>query len=205
MSDLVGIPVVFMRGGTSRGPFFLTSDLPRDPKERDAVLLAAMGSPHDYQVDGIGGANPLTSKVAMISKSPRPDADVDYLFAQVLVHESLVDTKPNCGNMLVAVGPFAIEAGLVPAPPEAPPLTPREREVLRHIAAGLQNKEVAARLRLSTATVRNHVHHILDKLQVHSKLEAVSLAFQRGWVSAPAGGPEERSSVVRAAVASRRS
>ncbi|HET9314891.1 MAG TPA: response regulator transcription factor, partial [Vicinamibacteria bacterium] len=95
--------------------------------------------------------------------------------------------------------------GLVPAPPEAPPLTPREREVLRHIAAGLQNKEVAARLRLSTATVRNHVHHILDKLQVHSKLEAVSLAFQRGWVPAHADGSEERSGVVRAAVASRRS
>ena len=109
------IPCVLMRGGTSRGPFFLTSDLPRDPKERDAVLLAAMGSPHDYQVDGIGGANPLTSKVAMISKSRHPDADVDYLFAQVLVNERLVDTKPNCGNMLVAVGPFAIEAGLVPA------------------------------------------------------------------------------------------
>jgi 2-methylaconitate cis-trans-isomerase PrpF len=74
-----------------------------------------MGSPHEYQVDGIGGANPLTSKVAMISKSRHPGADVDYLFAQVLVNEKLVDTKPNCGNMLVAVGPFAIEAGLVPA------------------------------------------------------------------------------------------
>ena len=109
------IPCALMRGGTSRGPFFLASDLPGDPKTRDEVLLAAMGSPHDYQVDGIGGANPLTSKVAMISKSRRPGADVDYLFAQVLVNEKLVDTKPNCGNMLVAVGPFAIEAGLVPA------------------------------------------------------------------------------------------
>jgi 2-methylaconitate cis-trans-isomerase PrpF len=109
------IPCVLMRGGTSRGPFFLTSDLPDDAAQRDAVLLAAMGSPHDYQVDGIGGANPLTSKVAMISASRQPGADVDYLFAQVLVNERLVDTKPNCGNMLVAVGPFAIEAGLVPA------------------------------------------------------------------------------------------
>jgi len=109
------IPCVLMRGGTSRGPFFLASDLPADPKLRDEVLLAAMGSPHDYQVDGIGGATPLTSKVAMISKSREPGADVDYLFAQVLVNEKLVDTKPNCGNMLVAVGPFAIEAGLVPA------------------------------------------------------------------------------------------
>jgi len=109
------IPCVIMRGGTSRGPFFLLSDLPADPQTRDEVLLAAMGSPHDYQVDGIGGANPLTSKVAMISRSKRPDADVDYLFAQVLLNEKLVDTKPNCGNMLVAVGPFAIEAGLVEA------------------------------------------------------------------------------------------
>src|SRR5919206_3749454 len=109
------IPCVIMRGGTSRGPFFLTSDLPSDPKQRDAVLLATMGSPHEYQVDGIGGAMPLTSKVAMISRSKRADADVDYLFAQVSVTEALVDTKPNCGNMLVAVGPFAIEAGLVQA------------------------------------------------------------------------------------------
>jgi 2-methylaconitate cis-trans-isomerase PrpF len=109
------IPCVIMRGGTSRGPFFLASDLPADPKQRDEVLLAAMGSPHEYQVDGIGGAMPLTSKVAIISRSKRTDADVDYLFAQVLVDEAIVDTKPNCGNMLVGVGPFAIEAGLVPA------------------------------------------------------------------------------------------
>jgi len=111
------IPCVLMRGGTSRGPFFLASDLPADAAARDAVLLAVMGSPHEYQVDGIGGANPLTSKVAIISKSKHPEADVDYLFAQVLVDERRVDTKPNCGNMLVAVGPFAIEAGLVPARP----------------------------------------------------------------------------------------
>ena len=100
-----------MRGGTSRGPFFLLSDLPQDTKKRDEVLLAAMGSPHHYQVDGIGGSISLTSKVAIISRSKQPGADVDYLFAQVSVTEALVDTKPNCGNMLVAVGPFAIEAG----------------------------------------------------------------------------------------------
>jgi len=109
------IPCVLMRGGTSRGPFFLASDLPPDPSQRDAVLLSVMGSPHEYQVDGIGGANPLTSKVAIVSGSTRPGVDVDYLFAQVLINEALVDIKPNCGNMLVAVGPFAIEAGLVPA------------------------------------------------------------------------------------------
>ena len=109
------IPCVIMRGGTSRGPFFLQSDLPQDVQTRDAVLLAAMGSPHDYQVDGIGGARSLTSKVAMISRSKQAGADVDYLFAQVLIDKPLVDTKPNCGNMLIAVGPFAIEAGLVAA------------------------------------------------------------------------------------------
>ena len=109
------IPCVMMRGGTSRGPFFLASDLPADVPTRDAVLLAVMGSPHEIQVDGIGGAHSVTSKVAMISKSKHPEAEVDYLFAQVFINEKIVDTKPNCGNMLVAVGPFAIEAGLVPA------------------------------------------------------------------------------------------
>jgi len=109
------IPCVVMRGGTSRGPFFLASDLPADAPTRDAVLLAVMGSPHEIQVDGIGGSHSVTSKVAMISKSRHPGADVDYLFAQVQIHESIVDTKPNCGNMLVAVGPFAIDTGLVPA------------------------------------------------------------------------------------------
>lgn len=109
------IPCVIMRGGTSRGPFFKRSDLPADIPTRDAVLLSVMGSPHEIQIDGIGGSHSVTSKVAMISPSQRPDADVDYLFAQVQIHENFVDTKPNCGNMLVAVGPYAIEAGLVPA------------------------------------------------------------------------------------------
>ena len=107
------IPCVIMRGGTSRGPFFRTEDLPTDPATRDAVLLAVMGSPHEIQIDGIGGSHSVTSKVAMISKSKRPDADVDYFFAQVQINERFVDTKPTCGNMLVAVGPFAIDAGLV--------------------------------------------------------------------------------------------
>jgi len=107
------IPCVIMRGGTSRGPFFKLADLPADVPTRDAVLLSVMGSPHEIQVDGIGGSHSVTSKVAMISKSKRADADVDYLFAQVQIHESFVDTKPTCGNMLVAVGPFAIESGLV--------------------------------------------------------------------------------------------
>jgi len=109
------IPCVLMRGGTSRGPYFLASDLPAEASRRDAVLLSVMGSPHVLQIDGIGGANTLTSKVAIVSRSQQPGADVDYLFAQVSVNEAFVDTKPNCGNMLAGVGPFAIEAGLVRA------------------------------------------------------------------------------------------
>lgn len=102
-----------MRGGTSRGPYFLASDLPQDPGRRDQVLLKVMGSPHPLQVDGLGGANTLTSKVAIVGRSRHPGADVDYLFAQVSVTDAFVDTKPNCGNMLAGVAPFAIEAGLV--------------------------------------------------------------------------------------------
>ncbi|HLS51124.1 MAG TPA: 4-oxalomesaconate tautomerase [Burkholderiaceae bacterium] len=108
------IPCVLMRGGTSKGPFFLASDLPSDTKIRDQVLLAVMGSPDKRQIDGIGGADPLTSKVAIVSPSSRDDADVDYLFAQVVVDEARVDYGQNCGNMLAGVGPFALERGLVP-------------------------------------------------------------------------------------------
>ena len=104
-----------MRGGTSKGPFFLASDLPMDIAERDRLLLEVMGSGHPLQIDGIGGGNALTSKVAIIDRSSRPDADVDYLFAQVRVEQQVVDTSPNCGNMLAAVGPYAIERGLVQA------------------------------------------------------------------------------------------
>jgi 2-methylaconitate cis-trans-isomerase PrpF len=102
-----------MRGGTSKGPFFLANDLPDSSIERDLLLISIMGSGHPLQIDGIGGGNPLTSKVAIISKSTHPGADVDYLFAQVRIDEQFVDLTPNCGNMLAAVGPFAIEAGLV--------------------------------------------------------------------------------------------
>ena len=109
------IPCLFMRGGTSRGPFFLASDLPAEPELRDGVLLAAMGSPDARQIDGLGGADPLTSKVAIVSRSKRPGVDLDFLFAQVLIDEARVDTTPNCGNMLAGVGPFALERGLVPA------------------------------------------------------------------------------------------
>lgn len=109
------VPCVLMRGGTSRGPFFHEADIPADIKARDEFLLTVMGSPHQLQVDGIGGANPLTSKVAIIARSDKPGVDVEYLFAQVSVDKPIVDTGPNCGNMISAVGPFAIESGLVPA------------------------------------------------------------------------------------------
>lgn len=107
------IPCVLMRGGTSRGPYFLARDLPADPALRDAVLVAAMGSPHPLQIDGIGGTSSLSSKVAIVSPASREGADVDYLFAQVSTADARVDTRPNCGNMLAGVGPFAIESGLV--------------------------------------------------------------------------------------------
>lgn len=111
----VPIPCVLMRGGTSRGPIFLREDLPPDDAETDRLLISAMGSPHVLQLDGIGGGNSLTSKVAIVSRSQVPGVDVDYLFVQVNVHTASVDRKPNCGNMLSAVGPFAVESGLVPA------------------------------------------------------------------------------------------
>src|SRR5918993_5767036 len=115
MMEQTAIPCVFMRGGTSKGPYFVADDLPEDADLRDRVLLAVMGSPDKRQIDGLGGADSLTSKVAIVSKSSRPDADVDYLFAQVKIDRAYVDTAPNCGNMISGVGPFAIERGLVPA------------------------------------------------------------------------------------------
>jgi 4-oxalomesaconate tautomerase len=109
------IPCLFMRGGTSRGPFFLDSDLPKDVAQRDALLLAVMGSPDARQIDGLGGADPLTSKVGIIRRGESPGVDLEFLFAQVSVKEARVDTTPNCGNMLAAVAPFGLETGLVKA------------------------------------------------------------------------------------------
>lgn len=109
------IPCLLMRGGTSKGAFFLAEDLPKGTALRDKVLLAAMGSPDIRQIDGLGGADTLTSKVAIVRRSAREDADIDYLFAQVSVDEPTVDYGQNCGNILSAVGPFAIERGLVQA------------------------------------------------------------------------------------------
>lgn len=108
-------PCMWMRGGTSKGGYFLKDDLPCNIAERDAFLLSVMGSPDPVQIDGMGGADPLTSKVAVISKSERDDVDVDYLFLQVFVDEAIVSDAQNCGNILAGVGPFAIERGLIAA------------------------------------------------------------------------------------------
>jgi 4-oxalomesaconate tautomerase len=106
---------MWIRGGTSKGGYFLAEDLPADTAERDALLLRIMGSPDPRQIDGMGGANPLTSKVAVVRKSERPGIDVDYLFLQVFVDKPVVTDAQNCGNILAGVGPFAIERGLVTA------------------------------------------------------------------------------------------
>ena len=112
------IPAVYMRGGTSKGVFFLAEDLPSDPQARDRILMRVIGSPDRYgkHTDGMGGATSSTSKVVILSKSKRPDCDVDYLFGQVAIDQPLVDWSGNCGNLSAAVGPFAISMGLVGAP-----------------------------------------------------------------------------------------
>ncbi len=115
-----GIRAMWMRGGTSKGGYFLASDL---PENRDAALLRIMGSPDLRQIDGMGGADPLTSKVAVVQKSDRDGVDVDYLFLQVVVDQPIVTDAQNCGNILAGVGPFAIERGLVTARDGETPVT----------------------------------------------------------------------------------
>lgn len=115
MTSQTAIACLLMRGGTSKGPFFNAADLPSDIPTRDKVLLAALGSPDKRQIDGLGGAHPLTSKVGIVRKSEMPGVDLDFLFAQLQPDRDTVDTSPNCGNMLAAVVPFALETGLVAA------------------------------------------------------------------------------------------
>lgn len=121
MSD--SAPCMWMRGGTSKGGFFISEDLPDDIKARDAFLLSVMGSPDLRQIDGMGGADPLTSKIAVVKKSTRDGVDVDYLFLQVMVDQAIVSDAQNCGNMLAGVGPFAIERGLLTANDGQTPVT----------------------------------------------------------------------------------
>lgn len=108
-----GIECMWMRGGTSKGAYFIADALPADAQARADILLRVMGSPDARQIDGMGGADPITSKVAVVKKSMRDDADVDYLFLQVFVDQAIVTDAQNCGNILAGVGPFAIERGLV--------------------------------------------------------------------------------------------
>jgi 4-oxalomesaconate tautomerase len=114
-STQVAVPCTVMRGGTSKGLYFLAEDLPEDREARDKFLLAAMGSPDAREIDGMGGGHPLTSKVAVVSRSTRPGIDVDYLFLQVWPDRAEVSDQQNCGNILAGVGPFALEKGLLPA------------------------------------------------------------------------------------------
>jgi 4-oxalomesaconate tautomerase len=118
-----GVRCMWMRGGTSKGGYFLRDDLPADRETRDAFLLRVMGSPDPRQIDGMGGADPLTSKVAVVSRSAREDVDVDYLFLQVFVDQAIVTDAQNCGNILAGVGPFAIERGLVAVRGDETPVT----------------------------------------------------------------------------------
>ncbi|MGL6202402.1 MAG: 2-methylaconitate cis-trans isomerase PrpF family protein [Lachnospiraceae bacterium] len=115
MSEQKRVPVVILRGGTSKGIYIKANDLPADPEQRDEVILRIFGSPDVRQIDGLAGADPLTSKLAIISPSDRPDADVDYTFAQVSINERVVDYNGNCGNISSGVGPFAIDESLIKA------------------------------------------------------------------------------------------
>ena len=130
MSTQTPIPFLFMRGGTSRGPYFRRTDLPEDLDRLSQVLMAAVGAGHELNIDGIGGGVAVTTKVAMLSHSEVPGVDIDYFFAQVGVTERIVDYKPTCGNMLAGVGPAALEMGMLPIQGE------ETRVVIRSVNTG---------------------------------------------------------------------
>jgi 4-oxalomesaconate tautomerase len=147
-----GIKCMMFRGGTSKGAYFLADDLPSDVTERDRILLSVMGSPDPRQVDGLGGAHPLTSKVAIVSRSKDKDCDIDFLFCQVGVDKPMVDTTPNCGNILAGVAPFAIERGLIDAMRDVTPVKVRTintgtiAELLVETPGGVVNYEGDAKI-----------------------------------------------------------
>lgn len=159
---------MMFRGGTSKGAYFLADDLPADIAERDRVLLSVMGSPDPRQVDGLGGAHPLTSKVAIVSKSKNADCDVDFLFCQVGVDKPMVDTTPNCGNILSGVAPFAIERGLVKAEDGITPVKVRTintgtvAELLIETPGGRVNYEGTAKIDGVPGTAAPVVINFLD-------------------------------------------
>lgn len=139
MSSQTSIPCSVVRGGTSKGLYFRAEHLPTDVATRDAVLLAAMGSPDEREIDGMGGGHPLTSKVAVVGPSERPDADVDYLFLQVWPDRAEVSDNQNCGNLLAGVGPFALEEGMLPA-----------TDGVTHVRIWMQNTQSLAVARVQT-------------------------------------------------------
>lgn len=163
-----GIPCMLFRGGTSKGAYFLADDLPADVAKRDRVLLSVMGSPDPRQVDGLGGAHPLTSKVAVVSRSKDEDCDVDFLFCQVGIDKPMVDTTPNCGNILSGVAPFAIERGLVTAKDGVTPVKVRTintgtiAELLIETPGGVVNYEGNARIDGVPGTAAPVVINFLD-------------------------------------------
>jgi 4-oxalomesaconate tautomerase len=163
-----GIPCMMFRGGTSKGAYFLADDLPSDATERDRILLSVMGSPDPRQVDGLGGAHPLTSKVAVVSKSKDKDCDIDFLFCQVGIDKPMVDTTPNCGNILSGVAPFAIERGLVKAKNDVTPVKVRTintgtiAELLVETPGGVVNYEGDARIDGVPGTAAPVVINFLD-------------------------------------------
>jgi probable AcnD-accessory protein PrpF len=150
------IPAVYMRGGTSKGVFFLANDLPQHPVERDRVLLRVMGSPDRYgmQIDGMGGATSSTSKVAIVAKSLRSDSDVDYLFGAVAVDKPVIDWSGNCGNLTAAVAPFAIARGLVTAPAQG--------EAIVRIWQANIKKRIVAHVPMSNGEVKEDGDFELD-------------------------------------------
>ncbi|MCX7523328.1 4-oxalomesaconate tautomerase [Microbacterium sp. STN6] len=149
-----GIRCMLMRGGTSKGAYFLADDLPGDRAERDDLLLRVLGSPDARQIDGIGGGHPLTSKVAVVSASADSGADVDYLFLQVQVDEPIVSDSQTCGNLLAGVGPFAIERGLVEARDQTTDVRIRVMNghggtAIAHVATPGERVEYAGDVRIS--------------------------------------------------------
>ncbi len=167
MSEPLGIRCMWMRGGTSKGGYFLASDLPADTVARDEFLLGMMGSPDPRQIDGMGGADPLTSKVAVISKSEREDVDVNYLFLQVFVDQAIVTDAQNCGNILAGVGPFAIERGLV---------TPTDDETDVTIFMENTGQMAVARVPTPSGSVTYRGDAVIDG--VPGKAAPVAIAFK---------------------------
>ena len=159
---------MLFRGGTSKGAYFLARALPADAAARDRILLSVMGSPDPRQVDGIGGAHPLTSKVAIVSKSKDKACDIDFLFCQVGIDKPMVDTTPNCGNILAGVGPFAIERGLIEAKDGVTPVRVRTvntgtvAELLVETPGGVVNYEGDARIDGVPGTAAPVVINFLD-------------------------------------------